>query len=78
MAGPNRPPNRMDAIIAERYAPLILTQPMNALPAGDYLKYMPNFSGEGEVTTEENLADFYAYADNLNIEHEDVCMRVFV
>ena len=33
---------------------------------------MPKFSGEGEVTTEEHLVDFYAYADNLNIEHEDV------
>jgi len=50
---------------------------MNALPTGDYLKYMPKFNGEGEVKTEEHLADFYAYVDNLNIEHEDVWMRVF-
>ena len=38
---------------------------------------MPNFSGKGEVTTEEHLADFYAYVDTLNIEHEDVWIRVF-
>jgi len=68
----------MDAIVAARYDPLILPQPLNPLPAGDYLKYMPKFSGEGDVTTEENLAAFYSYADNLNIESEDVCMRVFV
>jgi uncharacterized small protein (DUF1192 family) len=78
MAGANPPPNKMDAIVAARYAPLILPQPLNPLPSGDYLKYMPKFSGEGDVTTEEHLAAFYSYADNLNIENEDVWMRVFV
>jgi ribonuclease HI len=78
MAGVNPPPNRMDAIVAARYAPLILPQPLSPLPAGDYLKYMPKFSGEGDVTAEEHLAAFYSYADNLNIENEDVWMRVFV
>ena len=48
MAGPNPPPNWMDAIVAARYAPLVLPQPMNALPAGDYLKYMYKFNGEEE------------------------------
>jgi ribonuclease HI/uncharacterized small protein (DUF1192 family) len=78
MAGANPPQNRMDAIVAARYAPLILPQPLNPLPAGDYLKYMPKFSGEGDVTAEEHLAAFYSYADNLNIENEDVWVRVFV
>jgi hypothetical protein len=78
MAGPNPPQNRMDAIVAARYAPLVLPHPMNPLPAGDYLKYMPKFTGEGDITAEEHLAAFYSYADNLNIENEDVWMRVFV
>jgi hypothetical protein len=78
MAGANLPRNRMDAIVAARYAPLILPQPMNALPVGDYLKYMPKFTGEEDITAEEHLASFYSYADNLNIENEDVWMRVFV
>jgi uncharacterized small protein (DUF1192 family) len=78
MAGANPPPNRMDAIVTARYTPLILPHPVNPLPAGDYLKYMPKFSGEGDITVEENLAAFYSYADNLNIENEDVWMRVFV
>jgi uncharacterized small protein (DUF1192 family) len=68
----------MDAIVAARYAPLILPHPMNPLPTGDYLKYMPKFTGEGDITAEEHLAAFYSYADNLNIENEDVWMRVFV
>jgi hypothetical protein len=78
MAGANIPRNRMDAIVVARYAPLILPQPMNALPVGDYLKYMPKFTGEEDITAEEHLATFYSYADNLNIENEDVWMRVFV
>jgi hypothetical protein len=78
MAGANPPPNRMDAIVAARYAPLVLPHPVNPLPAGDYLKYMPKFTGEGDITAEEHLAAFYSYADNLNIENEDVWMRVFV
>jgi hypothetical protein len=55
MAGANPPRNRMDAIVATRYAPLVLPQPMNALPAGDYLKYMPKFTGEEDITIEEHL-----------------------
>jgi hypothetical protein len=78
MAGANPPLNRMDTIVTARYAPLILPHPMNPLPAGDYLKYMPKFMGEGDITTEEHLVAFYSYADNLNIENEDVWMRVFI
>jgi hypothetical protein len=78
MVGANPPLNRMDAIVAARYSPLVLPHPMNPLPTGDYLKYMPKFTGEGDITAEEHLAAFYSYADNLNIENEDVWMRVFV
>jgi hypothetical protein len=78
MAVVNPPANRMDAIVAARYAPLVLPQPVNALPPGDYLKYMPKFTGEEDITTEEHLVAFYSYADNQNIENEDVWMRVFV
>jgi hypothetical protein len=77
MSGANPPQNRMDAIVTARYAPLVLPHPMNPLPAGDYLKYMPKFTGEGDITAEEHLAAFYSYVDNLNIENEDVWMRVF-
>jgi hypothetical protein len=78
MAGANPPRNGMVDIVATRYAPLVLPQPMNALPAGDYLKYMPKFTGEEDITAEEHLSAFYSYAENHNIENEDVWMRVFV
>jgi hypothetical protein len=78
MVGANPPINRMETIVTARYAPLILPHPVNPLPAGDYLKYMPKFTGEGDITAEEHLAAFYSYADNLNIENEDVWMRFFI
>jgi hypothetical protein len=55
MAGANPPGNRMDAIVAARYAPLVLPQSMNSLPTGDYLKYMPKFTREEDITVEEHL-----------------------
>jgi hypothetical protein len=58
---------KMERIIAARYAPLVLPNPLNAMPTGDYQKYMPKFSGTEEVTAEEHLELFYSYADNLNI-----------
>jgi hypothetical protein len=78
MAGANPPLNRMDAIVTARYSPLILPHLMNPLPVGDYLKYMPKFTSEGDMAAKEHLVSFYSYADNLNIENEDVWMRVFV
>jgi hypothetical protein len=78
MEGSNPPINRMDAIVAARYAPLILPKPMNSLPTRDYLNYMPKFIGEEDITTKEHLVSFYNYADNLNIENEDIWMRFFV
>jgi hypothetical protein len=78
MAGANPPRNRMDDIVAARHAHLVLPQPINSLPVGDYLKYMPKFIGEEDITAKEHLSSFYSYEENHNIENEDVWMRVFV
>jgi hypothetical protein len=78
MAVVNPPTNRMDSIVVARYDPILLPQPLNALPPRYYLKYMPKFTGEEDVTAEEHLVAFYSDADNQNIENEDVWMRVFV
>jgi hypothetical protein len=78
MVGENPPRNRMDAIVAVRYAPLVLPRPMNSLPIRDYRNYMPKFTGEEDIIAEEHLETFNNYVDNLNIENEDVWMRVFV
>ena len=73
-----QPQNRMAAMVAARYAPLFLPQPLNALPAGDYQNYLPRFNGQGDATAEEHWNTFCSYADNHNFKHEDVWMRVFV
>jgi ribonuclease HI len=78
MAGANPPMTRMEAIIAARYAPLVLPQPLNALPADGYLKQLPKFTGEGDVTADEHLEAFYSFTDDHVIMHADVWMRIFV
>jgi hypothetical protein len=72
------PLTRMKKILANRYAPLVLPNPLSAMPTGDYQKYMPKFIGAGEYTAEEHIEVFYAYAENINISEEDVWTRVFV
>jgi hypothetical protein len=69
---------KMQRILVVRYAPLVLPNQPAAIPTGDYQKYMPKFTGEGYVTIEEHIEDFYSYAKNLNIEDVDVWTRVFV
>jgi hypothetical protein len=78
MAGANPPRTRMEAIVAARFTPLILPQPLNALPADGYLKQFPKFTGEGDITAEGHLEAFYSFTDNHAIENEDVWMRIFV
>jgi hypothetical protein len=70
--------DRMDEIVAARYAPLVLPQVMYAFPPNDYMRYLPRFNGDGSVTAEEHLSSFYSFADNFNVEHVDVWMRLFV
>ena len=68
----------MKRIIATRYGPLVLSNPLNVMPVGEYQKYMPKFTSTEGVTTEEHLESFYSYTDNLDINKDDVWMRVFV
>jgi hypothetical protein len=42
MARANPPQKRMESILAARYAPLVLPQPLNSLPADGYLKQCPS------------------------------------
>jgi hypothetical protein len=47
MAGANPPMTRMEAIIAARYAPLVLPQPLNALPAMATSSSCPSLQAKG-------------------------------
>jgi hypothetical protein len=48
----------MDVIIAARYAPLVLPIFLHALPNTNYIKYLPRYNGEVEITAEEHLEAF--------------------
>ena len=78
MMAVQHPLNMMDRMVAARYPPLVLSQPLNSLPGGDYHKYLPRFNGQGEITAKEHKDAFLSYADNQNIEAKDVWMRMFV
>ena len=67
---------KMERILVARYAPVNLPNPLSAMSTRDYLKYMPKFTREGDFTAKEHLEAFYSYAENINIEQEDVWTRV--
>ena len=54
MEAQNQPIDMMDRMVASRYAPLVFPHPLNALPGGDYQKYLPRFNGQGETTAKEH------------------------
>ena len=66
MAAPQM--TKMERILVARYAPLVLPNPLAAMPSEDYLKYMLEFTEEEDFTAEEHLEDFYRYAKNINIK----------
>ena len=51
---PQQPSDMMDRMVVARYAPLVLPHPLNALPGGDYQKYLPRFNGQDEITVAEH------------------------
>jgi hypothetical protein len=69
--------NRMDVIIASRYAPLVIPVVLHELPTTDYMKYPLIYNEEGELSFEEYLVSFYSFVDNFNIDYSYVWMRFF-
>jgi hypothetical protein len=63
--------------VAARYAPLVLPAALHDLPK-NYMKSLPKFTGEGDLTTQEHINFFDQFADILGIEHEDVYSRLLV
>jgi hypothetical protein len=76
-AGGQAPLLGIFAKVATRYAPLVLPVPLHDLPK-NYMKILPKFTGEGDLTTQEHINFFDQFADILGIEHEDVYSRLLV
>jgi len=63
--------------VQARYAALVLPTNMANFLDG-YVKHLPRFSGEIGTSIEDHVSSFLDFADNMNIEQEDVYMRLFV
>ena len=57
--------------------PLALPQTLNEMPQG-YLKVLPRFNGEHNTAAQKHLEVFCAFAEDFNVEHLDVVLRLFV
>jgi hypothetical protein len=53
----NVPPPRVFEKVGARYAPLVLPIPLHDLP-GNYIKNLPKFTGEGDLTAAEHINFF--------------------
>jgi hypothetical protein len=71
------PPPRVFAKVAARYAPLVLPVPLHDLPE-NYIKNLPKFTREGDLTAAEHINFFDQFTDILGLEHEDIYSRLFV
>jgi hypothetical protein len=71
------PPPRVFVKFVARYVPLVLPIPLHDLPE-NYIKNLPKFTGEGDLTTAEHINFFNQFVDILGIEHEDVYSRRLV
>jgi hypothetical protein len=60
-----------------RYAPIKSPRNLHNFP-DNYLKLLPKFNGEDEITTLEHLSSFDYFIDNQGLEHEDMYMIIFV
>jgi hypothetical protein len=71
------PPPRVFTKVAARYANLVFLIPLHDLPE-NYIKNLPKFTGEGDLTTAEHINFFDQFVDIFGIEHEDVYSRLLV
>jgi hypothetical protein len=63
--------------VAARYAPLVLPAALHDL-LENYMKSLPKFTGEGDLTAQEHINFFDQFADILGIEHENFYSRLRV
>jgi hypothetical protein len=75
--GPPPPPPRIFSKVAARYTPLVLPPVLHDL-LENYMKNLPKFMGEGDLTATEHIKFFDQFVDILGIEHEDVYSRLLV
>ena len=65
------------SFLLNKYAPLALPQPLNDMPQ-EYLERLPRFTGEDSNSAQKHIEDFCAFAENVNVEHLYVVLRLFI
>jgi hypothetical protein len=63
--------------VAARYSPLVLPVLLHDLPE-NYIKSLPKFTREGDLTAQEHINFFDQFVDILEIEHKYVYYRLLV
>jgi hypothetical protein len=63
--------------VAARYTPLVLPVVLHDFPE-NYMKNLPKFMGEGDLTATEHIKCFKQFVDILDIEHENFYSRLLV
>ena len=67
----------VSSLLLNKYAPLALPRPLNDMPR-DYLERLPRFTGEDCNSAQRHIENLCAFAENVNLEHLDVVLRLFV
>ena len=62
--------------LLNKYAPLALPQILIDMPQ-DYMKLLPQFTGEDNSAAQKYIEDFCSFVENFNVEHLDVVLRLF-
>jgi hypothetical protein len=76
--GQGQPPqSRIFSKVAAKYTPLFIPTVLLDFPK-NYMKNLPNFMGEGDLTATEHIAFFDQFVDILGIEQKDVYSRILV
>jgi hypothetical protein len=73
---PAQPPMIFSKVVA-RYSPLVLPVVLHDLPK-NYMKRLPKFTREGNLTATKHIAFFDQFIDILGVENEDVYTRMLV
>jgi hypothetical protein len=71
------PPTRIFSKVVAIYAPLVLAPALHDLDK-NYMKNLPKFPGEGDLTAIEHITFFDQFVDILGIEHGVVYSGILV
>jgi len=74
-----KPPEKLVNIypwVFNRNKALIFPSVLDDIPV-NYLKSLPRFNPNDDVSAEQHIVYFQDYTDDLEIEHDDVIMRMF-